>query len=206
MRSLLKNELQSVPQYPDLVGDRKLIRFLRARNGKVAEAVKLYSDFLKWYQKNNVAEVRNRILYDGINHPYKFPMGEKIIELAPQIVIAPAARDKKHQPITMETFGFDPNAVFENVTIEQYLLFLIYSLEYRALILEQLSEEAERELLSKFPSTSTCPDGYGVVLMTCTIRDLKGMLSLNRYVIDYTNIHIFLLLIVCRCWPDSRGC
>lgn len=176
MRRRLQSEIDGSPPYPDVIGDRRLIRFLRGRNGNVDEAIKLYGDFLNWRKENGVDEVRDKILYGGINHPFKFPMGEEIIRLAPQIVMAPNARDHLDQPITLETFGFDPNEVFKHVTIEQYLLFLIYSLEFRALILEQLSAEKEKMYLKNCTNPQ---EGYGVVLKQCTIRDLKGHFSLG---------------------------
>ena len=178
MRSLLSAEIASLPlPFPDVVGDRKLIRFLRGRDGNPVTAAKQYSEFLIWYQQNNVAEIRRKILYEGINHPHLFPLGARIIELAPQIVIAPRAFDFRGQPITLEMYGFNPSEVLSSVSIEQYLEFLIYTLEYRSLILEQLSHEREAAYCLAHPDPCTRVDGYGVTIMTCTIRDLKGISS-----------------------------
>ena len=73
------------------------------------------------------------------------------------------------------------------VSIDEYIIFLIYTLEYRSMILEQLSEEMEREYLRTHPDPSTREDGYGVILKSCCIRDLKGLgmshLSSNAKVI-----------------------
>lgn len=173
IRRRLAGEIAASPPYPEIIGDRRIIRFLRGRDGNVDEATKLYGEFLKWRKENTVDEVRDKILYGGINHPYKFPNGEEIIRLAPQIVIAPNDRDYMDQPVTLETYGFDPKAVLERVSIDQYLLFLIYCLEYRALILEQFSHEKEKELIRE---NHILMEGYGVVMKLCTIRDLKGVL------------------------------
>ena len=174
MKRRLSSEIEASPPYPDVIGERRMIRFLRGKDGNVDQATKLYGDFLKWRRENGVDEIRDKILYGGINHPFKFPMGEKIIELQPQIVMAPKAFDNQGQPITLETFGFDPDAVFKHVTIEQYLTFLIYSLEFRALVMEQLSEEREREYLREHLDPSSRQEGYGVLVKQCIIRDLKG--------------------------------
>lgn len=64
--------------------------------------------------------------------------------------------------------------MFERVSIEQYLLFLTYCLEYRALALEQMSEELEREYLRNHPNIDEREDGYGVVIKYFAIRDMKG--------------------------------
>jgi hypothetical protein len=81
------------------VGDRRLMRFLRAKQHNVQEAAKMLSSFLKWRDENNVDDIRNQILHGGLNSPYKFPNGKKIIDLAPQIIISAKAQDKKGQPL-----------------------------------------------------------------------------------------------------------
>ena len=59
--------------------------------------------------------------------------------------------------------------------MDEYLLFLIYCLEYRAMVMEQLSHEQELKYLSEHVEEDR-KDGYGVVLLNCYIRDLKGVL------------------------------
>ena len=175
MRTALADEIASFPPFPDLVGDRKLIRFLRGRSGNVTEAIAMYGDFLKWYKDNGMIEIRHKILYENINNPYKFPYGRTIIELGPQIVIAPTLLNKKGHPLVVETFDFNPADVFKSITIEQYLEFLKYCLEYRSLIFEQMSEELEMKYLVKNPDPATRQRGYGVIWCMCSIRDLKGL-------------------------------
>lgn len=65
------------------------------------------------------------------------------------------------------------------VTREEYLYFLTYALEYRAMVMEQLSHEMEEDYLRRFPREDDRVDGYGVILLDYTIRDLKGI-SLSR--------------------------
>jgi hypothetical protein len=74
----------------------------------------------------------------------------------------------------MESYDFSPNKLFKEVTIEEYMLFLTYALEYRALVMEQLSQEAEQRYIEQHPREEDRADGYGVVLLSCFIRDLKG--------------------------------
>ena len=158
-----------------VVGDRRLLRFLRGKQHNIDEATKQYSDFLKWRRDNNVDRIRNDILYSGKNTPLLFPSGKKILELAPQIVISAKALDRKGQPLAMESYDFSPNKLFKEVTIEEYMLFLTYALEYRALVMEQLSQEAEQRYIEQHPREEDRADGYGVVLLSCFIRDLKGI-------------------------------
>jgi len=65
----------------------------------VVEASNLYAACLKWRVENNVDDIRNRILYYGINSPLKFPYGKILLNLAPQIVIASKCLDKKGRPL-----------------------------------------------------------------------------------------------------------
>lgn len=60
------------------------------------------------------------------------------------------------------------------VSLDEYLYFLIYALEYRAMVMEQLSHEMETDYVQRFPNAKDRVDGYGVVLLDFTIRDLKG--------------------------------
>lgn len=71
----------------------------------------------------------------------------------------------------MEQYGFSPKEVFKAVSIDDYLLFLTYALEYRAMVIEQLSYEKEVEYLKANPNPE---DGYGVILLDFTIRDFKN--------------------------------
>lgn len=77
-------------------------------------------------------------------------------------------------PLVLEQYSFSPSEVFNAVTTEQYLLFLIYTLEYRALVMEQMSHESEQEYLKQHPDPLSRSDGYGVVLLNYCIRDLNG--------------------------------
>lgn len=59
----------------------------------------MYIKFLNWRREYNVDQIRQEIVYGGKNSALKFPNGEKIIELAPQIVITKNALDKLGRPI-----------------------------------------------------------------------------------------------------------
>ena len=120
-------------------------------------------------------DIRHKILYENINNPNRFPYGRTVIELGPQIVIAPTLVDKKGQPLVVETFNFNPADVFKLISIDQYLEFLKYALEYRSLVFEQMSEERERKYLEANPDPATRQRGYGVVWCMCSIRDLRGL-------------------------------
>jgi hypothetical protein len=164
------NAFDLVPPYQDIVGDRRLLRFIRGKNGDVDEATKQYHEFLKWYVAEGMLTVRNEILYQGCDSPLSFPKGKEFITLAPQVVLAPRHTDNLGRPIMFEAFGVDPASIFSVLTIDDYILFLKYCLEYRNLVLEQLSAEAEAKASNDAAERST-----GVILNLCIIRDLNGI-------------------------------
>eukprot|EP01031_Cornospumella_fuschlensis_P019403 gene19403-23782_t len=77
----------------------------------------------------------------------------------------------------MECYDFVPREVFKAVTKDDYLLFLTYCLEYRALVMEQLSHEAELKVKAEQESTpeKRPHPPYGQILLDFTIRDMKGL-------------------------------
>lgn len=172
VRQALKDEIANHPSFPEVIGDRRILRFYYGNFNNIEKTIAAYSKFLKWRIDNNVNDIRQSIIYGDCNSPMKFPFAKKIIDLSPQIVMTANALDKKGQPLVLETFQFSPKQFREVVNIEEYLIFLTYVLEYRSLILEQLSYEAEREFLRKNPD-NTKP--YGVLKKLCHIRDLKGL-------------------------------
>jgi hypothetical protein len=64
----------------------------------------------------------------------------------------------------------------QTVSIEDYKRFVVYCLQYKTLIIEQLSELKERQFLEQHngnpPETE---NGYGIILQCTIIRCLKGM-------------------------------
>ena len=69
LKKLVQPEIDKYPPYPEVVGDRRLLRFIGGSNGNIEKAAEAYLKFLKWRQEANVDEIRNKILYGGINHP-----------------------------------------------------------------------------------------------------------------------------------------
>lgn len=171
MRSKLKAEMVSRKQLPDVVGDRRLLRFLRGQNMDVEKACAQYSKFLQWRDLNKVDEVRDDILYGGYKSIMNFPYAQVVMSLVPQVVLAHDALDLLGNPIGMERFCFDPVLVLKEIKKEEYIRYMIYMLEYKMLVLEQMSDAAERVVLQKNPHTSK---PYGVVLQCRIFRDFTG--------------------------------
>jgi len=181
VRERLGDQFAASPSYPEVIGDRKIIRYLRGHDYNIDKVCTLMSKFLNWRKESNVNEIRKQIVEEGCDHPLKFPKGEIIIKHIPQLVIAPDAFDRVGSPIVVEQYNFSPSEAIKHFSIADYVLYVTYCLEYRAIILEQLSEEREQAYLQslteeqqKSLNTSHCTlPPYGVVATTCIIRDLS---------------------------------
>lgn len=74
--------LNERPNFPDVIGDRKLLRFLRGHDHSVEKACEMATNFLVWRDENGVDEIRERIVHGGLDHPRKFPNGEKVLVMS----------------------------------------------------------------------------------------------------------------------------
>lgn len=183
IRERLADLLKDAPPFPEVVGDRKIIRFLRGHDHNIDKICDLYGKFLMWRKEAKVDEIRNNIVEGGLDHPLKFPKGELIMHLIPSLAIAPDALDNLGCPIVVDQYKFHPHEVLNQITIPEYVVFVTHALEYRQLILEQLSEERERAYLNSLSDAERtriehpdCNDPpYGVITQTCVIRDLDGV-------------------------------
>ena len=123
--------------------------------------------------------------HNGRSRPsIKVPLGEFIMSRTPQLVIAPFTFDHTGSPICVEAYKFRPGQVFKELTMDEYILYLTYCLEYKSTILEQQSLEREQAFLDslseedrilalsdeegKFPP-------FGILAGNTVIRDLEGI-------------------------------
>lgn len=104
-----------------------------------------------------------------------------MLRLIPQIVIDHDTRDKFGCPIVFEQYNFRPGEVMAQITLDEYVEFVKYSLEFRSLILEQLSEEQEKEKFEALVARRDAGEDmssmepYGTLCHLCIIRDLSGV-------------------------------
>lgn len=181
IRRRLHDELQTIDQNPEAVGDRKLLRFFRGHNCNIDKATEMIRKYIGWRKSSNVDCIRRDIVHGGMNHPSRFPNGEKILSFMPQIVIDANCTDKHGFPICVEQYNFSLSALLAEITLEEYTLFVTYSLEYRSLILEQLSEKKERERIAQLKEREAAghdlsqEEPCGVIMYQTVIRDLSGV-------------------------------
>lgn len=82
-----------------VIGDRHMLRYIRGKSYNLDEACRLFAQTLLWREDYGVDEIRHDILYNGVNSPLKFPKGDVILELAPQIVVSANALDNLGRPL-----------------------------------------------------------------------------------------------------------
>lgn len=167
----------------DIVGDRRLLRFSRGHGFVLETVAKMYVKHLEWRKERNVDAVRDDILYGGKDHPSKFPHAEPILKHVKQVIISPEGTDNMGSPLCVENYSFSPSEVLQDVTIEQYIEFMTYSLEYKVLITEQIAEHKERAFLKDIEARKAAGETidedelppYGVIVHTVVIRDMVGV-------------------------------
>lgn len=178
--------LNSQPQYPEVIGDRRLLRYIKAAKYDINTAKENYLNTLKFRKQYNVNAIRNDIVFGGKNCPNNFPNGSKILSYFKTIILSADHRDVDGNPISYEDFSSSPSTLIANVTKEEYIIFTIYCLEYKSLILEQVSDETEQikinrriakmsETESKEDYDDNANDYYGTLHYNTFIRNFSGL-------------------------------
>lgn len=82
-----------------------------------------------------------------MDHPLRFQHGELVMSLIPQLPMAPNCLDSFGCPVCVETFNFSPGEVLSKIGVENYIVFMIHCLEFKSIVLEELSHKKEQEWL-----------------------------------------------------------
>lgn len=187
VRERLKDAISKSPNYPEVIGDRKIVRFLRGHDYNLDKVCDLMGKFLQWRIDNNVNDIRKNIVEGDIDHPLKFPKGPLILELVPGLTLAPDAQDKQGSPICVDQYNFSPSDVLTKISLPEYIHFVTHVLEYRSIIVEQMSEEREQAYLNSLtPEERKAADGpdsapYGVIVNTLVVRDMSKLSAYFRF-------------------------
>lgn len=196
LRERCADLLREQAAFPEVVGDRRILRFIKGHPESLDKAVEMYTKFLKWRKEMLVDEMRTNILSD-MDHPTKFPGAETILRMIPTISIAFNAKDKHGAPICVDQYDFNPTEILANIQLGDYIKFATYSLEYKSIILDQMAEEKERAWLANlseedrnlaldpYDTKITGHDaegdvekggwGYQFTCYTCVVRDMGAV-------------------------------
>ena len=125
-------------------------------------------------------------------------MADVILKMMPCLAISHDACDKTGAPICVDQYNFDPSEVLDKIGVANYVIFFIHILEFRSIILEQLSEQRDRAYLASLPDDESralaeyippyVDDGsgnlvpvqveaepWGTIVGTLVVRDLSGI-------------------------------
>jgi hypothetical protein len=72
VKEQLAVDLAEAAKYPELVGDRRILRFLRGHKYDLGTATTMMRNMLKWRKENNVDSIRDSIHESGLT-PERFP-------------------------------------------------------------------------------------------------------------------------------------
>ena len=175
VREKLKDKLADRPQYVPVVGDNKLIRFIRGHNHdfkKICEMVEKYLDMRK---EKQLDEIYKDIIDNNLDHPTKFPNGKKILELDDKILMMnPKAVDNDGTFVSVE--GVLKPEMFDVISIEEYIRFRMYCMEYISMLLTSESFKLEKQELARRKENNVDHDKpYGQLAKIVCIRDTTGL-------------------------------
>ena len=71
IRKNCEDLLSKAPKFPECTGDRKLIRFLSGHEYNIPKATEMFRKFLIWRKENKVDQIRQNIIFGGLDHPTK---------------------------------------------------------------------------------------------------------------------------------------
>eukprot|EP00732_Lithocolla_globosa_P004073 Lithocolla_globosa_v1_NODE_3541_length_1644_cov_1.844556.p1 type:complete len:413 gc:universal NODE_3541_length_1644_cov_1.844556:1347-109(-) len=169
---LLEKEGFSSPQEasPELdhwVGDLRLLRFLNACGNNVEKASENYQNMLKWYQENNLSQVRKKILGEFLD-VHSLPHVKEVLPIYPF---------NPHHFVTKEGDIFqiecsgkgNVHALLYETDMTIFRQWNIYQLEAKAILVDQMSRK------------------QGRMVKNFVLRDLEGLGTqhLNRDFISF---------------------
>lgn len=176
VRETLAAEISEAGQFPEVVGDRGIMRFIRGHL-EPEKILQMYGNYLKWRKETGADAIRERIRAEQLNRPSLFPNGEAFLNMSEQIIIAGDATDLEGNLIAFETFDYSPSEFLSKYSIDEWNEWMNYTLQYKTMVIEQVSEARERALLAEYNGCPPCTpeQGYGIIVQCTTIRCLKGM-------------------------------
>ncbi|KAI9998744.1 hypothetical protein PInf_003334 [Phytophthora infestans] len=186
LRLSLEEELKAErhAKYIELVGDVRLLRFLRGHKMNVSVAATKYREMLALRQKLELDDIRDDVVNNN-KIPDEFPHFQKIIPHLPFLDSYDVFSTPDGHVFYFEMTGYaDFQKLVTDVTEEEWQTFFLYSMEYRALKLDQLSRQHEK------------------LVQTILVRDLTGF-SVARFNPKLLKRLGPLVSIATKCYPES---
>ena len=171
IRNRLKEKFDEHTFHEDTLGDRKLIRFIRGHEDDIDRVCRKVSNYLDWRKTNNIDEIRQKMLDGTVNCINDFPYAPQIFTNYDQILVwDKRATGINGDPIIAESAL--PDDLWERMTVDEYMEFRIYCLEYLSIQLDRMSAAKEEELIARGYKSN---DPYGITQQLLVIRDVTGI-------------------------------
>lgn len=186
LRTSLEEELkvERHAKYSELVGDVRLLRFLRGYKMNVSIAATKYREMLAMRQIFKLDDIRDDIVKNKMALE-ELPHCQKIISHLPFLDTYDILSPTDDYVFYFEMTGYaDLQKLLNDVTEDEWQTFFLYSMEYRALKLDQLSRQHER------------------LVQTILVRDLTGF-SIVRFNPKLLKRLQPLVSIATKCYPET---
>ncbi|CEM03539.1 unnamed protein product [Vitrella brassicaformis CCMP3155] len=151
MKHRLADVLSQLPEFPELKGDIRLLRFLRGYMNNLDDAESAYRAHIEWREQNGVDEIRQDVAA-RIGCPEEVPGYQEVVKYLPlnqalRDEKGEYLRDKKGNLLAIDRYGeWDISSVLTNVPDSVFDKWHIYSMELRSVTLDRLSR-AERRVV-----------------------------------------------------------
>jgi hypothetical protein len=133
-------------------GDFKLLRFLRSNCDDPFSAARSFKVYLTWREENGIERIRERIITSNFNYINKYPSAHCITSKLSNELEKLKLLDTFGLPNLKDIYKYQPSLLSKsNITSEEYILFINYIVEYKSLVLEQLSY-AQNRLIFTLPN------------------------------------------------------
>jgi hypothetical protein len=147
VRERLREKFQRSAPYPEVVGDRKLIRFIRGHGHNLEKVCEMVEKFLDWRFEVGADEIR-RDIYENNLSTTQFPGADIALSHVKYMNFQAPPHPEGAEgddaflaafPLVVEPYT-SPD-LFEKIDVEAYIKLRIYMMEYISMALEQISHE-----------------------------------------------------------------
>jgi hypothetical protein len=183
LRMSLEEELKD-SKFPELVGDVRLLRFLRGHKQNVAVAATKFRDMIAQRKALHLDEIRTAIVEKNLG-PDDFPGFAKLIQHIPFLHAYDLMDATNDHVFYFEMSGYaDFKSLVEQLTDDEWTQYFLYEMEYRAMKLDQLSRKNEK------------------LVKTVFVRNLQGF-SIARFHPRLLARVVNSIRIATACYPET---
>lgn len=150
LRRELANDLAAAPCFPELTGDIRLLRTLRAMDHDVGDAAKAFRRHLRMRRRYGVDDKRQRLAREWGGRLWELssellPHGDIISRYMPDTIVFSVG--KSGDPVSLSCWGKSrPQELIRDVSDweHQFLEYFIYQAEAKAMLLDEASRAQNR--------------------------------------------------------------